>query len=78
MKHISLLVLVILVGCASRPTSDELEVEAAKTGEWSAVEDRERMNDKMRALPDLKCPEHLMLVCVKDGAYEECACRSPH
>jgi hypothetical protein len=78
MKHITLLVLIALVGCASRPTSDELEVEAAKTGEWSAVEDRERMNEKMRAMPELKCPEHLMLICIKDGAHEECFCRPPH
>ena len=74
----SLLVLIVLVGCASRPTIDELEVEAAKTGDWSAVENRERMNERMRVTQDLKCPEHLMLTCIKNGGYEDCACQSPH
>ena len=78
MKYLSLLVLIALVGCASRPTTEELEVDATKTGEWSAVEDRERMNKKMRVTPELKCPEHLMLICIKDGGHEECSCRSPH
>ena len=71
----SLLVLIVLVGCASRPTLDELEVEAAKTGDWSAVENRERMNERMRVSQDQKCPEHYTLSCVKNGGYEDCACQ---
>ena len=78
MKYIGLLVLTALVGCASSPTTEELEVDAAKTGDWSAVEDRERMNEKMRVVPELKCPEHLMLICIKDGEHEECFCQPPH
>lgn len=77
MKHMSLLALLVLIGCASRPTAEELEVEAAKTGDWSAVEERARMNEKMRVAPKLKCPEHLMLICIKDGEHEECFCQ-PH
>ncbi len=78
MKYISLLVLIALVGCASRPTTEELELDAAKTGDWSAVDDRERMNEKMRVAPELKCPEHLMLICIINGEHEECYCQSPH
>ena len=78
MKYISLLVLIALVGCASPPTTEELEVDAAKTGDWSAVEEREHMNEKMRVTPKLKCPEHLILLCIKDGAHEACHCASPH
>ena len=77
MKYISLLVLIALVGCASPPTTEELEVDAAKTGDWSAVEDRARMNEKMSVEPKLSCPEHLMLICIKDGEHEECFCQSP-
>jgi len=78
MKYISLLVLIVLVGCASPPTTEELEVDAAKTGDWSAVEDRARMNEKMSVAPKLKCPEHLILMCIKDGAHEDCSCVPPH
>lgn len=77
MKYMSLLVLIVLVGCASRPTLDELEVEAARTGDWSAVENRERMNERMRVTQDLKCPADLMLNCKKNGAHEDCVCQ-PH
>ena len=78
MKYASLLVLVALVGCASPPTLEELEIDAAKTGDWSAVDDRTRMNKKMRVTPKPKCPEHLMLLCYKDGGHEECFCQSPN
>lgn len=64
----------VLVGCAARPTTENLEVQAAQTGDWSAVENRELMNEKMRVTPKLKCPEDLILLCVKDGAHEECYC----
>lgn len=56
---------------------EELEIEAAEqTGDWEAVDDRARMVERMSATPELKCPEHLMLICVKDGEHEVCACQS--
>jgi hypothetical protein len=78
MRIVSILALFILVGCAARPTTDELEAEASVTGNWTAVEDRERMNKKMRVNPELRCPENLMLFCTKDGAHEECYCMPHH
>jgi hypothetical protein len=75
MKYMSLLVLIVLVGCTSRPTLDELEVEAAKTGDWSAVENRERMNERMRVRQDPKCPRNYTLSCKINGAHEDCVCR---
>lgn len=77
MKYLSLFVLIALVSCASRPTTEELEDDAVKTGDWSTVENRERMNEKMTEASKPKCAEHLMLVCIKDGEHEECFCQSP-
>ena len=71
----SLLGLIVLVGCASRPTLDELEVEAMKTGDWSAVENRERMNARMRVTQDQKCPAHYAVSCKINGAHEDCVCQ---
>lgn len=77
MKRISLLILIGLFGCTSQPTVEELEIAAAEeTGNWEAVDDRARMVEKMSVTPELKCPEHLMLICVKDGEHEECYCQS--
>ena len=33
--------LMVAAGCATQPTMDELEQEAAETGDWSRVEHRE-------------------------------------
>lgn len=77
MKRLSLLVLIGLFGCSSQPTLEELETEAAEqTGDWEAVDDRARMVERMSATPELKCPEHLMLICVKEGEHEECYCQA--
>ena len=67
----------MLVGCAARPTLEELEAQAAVTGDWTAVEKRERMNEKMRVQTRPECPEGFILYCRKKSAQEYCECVSP-
>ena len=43
MKFIILFTLVFAVGCASRPTLEQLEEEANTTGNWTTVERREEL-----------------------------------
>lgn len=76
MKQVCLLAVLALFGCTSQPTSEELESEALETGDWSGVDERERMTERMKVAPKPKCPEHLMLLCIKDGEHEECFCQS--
>ena len=45
-KFVGILALCLLVGCSTRPTIEELEAEALDTGDWSAVEKRQRMDEK--------------------------------
>ena len=76
MKQVCLLAVIALFGCTSQPTTEELESEALETGDWSEVEQRARVIERMSAESKPKCPEHLMLVCIKDGEHEECFCAS--
>jgi hypothetical protein len=77
MKLVGVLVFCLLVGCASRPTLEELKAEASVTGDWSAVEKRERMNRKMNVQAERQCDPGLMLMCSKRTAKEICSCVRP-
>jgi len=69
--------LIVLAGCVTRPTMDELEMEASKTGDWSEVERREaRDRARMESTPP-DCPQHLMKLCVKQGQKRTCSCVEP-
>ena len=75
---ISLLTLALAVGiagCASRPSMEELESEAMRTGDWSEVEQRKRMDRQMgRVDSDSQCPSGESLLCRQKGEREECEC----
>lgn len=74
-----LLLLTVLVGCASRPSMQELKEEAMDTGDWSEVHKRQRMDRAMgRVTPDAPCPEDMILRCSKKGERELCDCIYPH
>ncbi len=77
MKVLSLMILCLLVGCASKPTLEELEAEASITGDWSAVENRERMNRRMGVQDERQCEPGYMLMCNKRSAKEICSCVRP-
>jgi hypothetical protein len=74
MKTLAIAALILLVGCAGRPTLEQLETEASISGDWTAVESRERMNARMRTDMEPKCPEGRYLLCEKKGEREICAC----
>jgi hypothetical protein len=78
MKVVGIMVLCLLVGCSARPTVDELEAEAVATGDWAAVEKRERMDRRMGLVdPSNQCPNGEALLCNKKGKHEDCECVSP-
>lgn len=73
------LMVAIAAGCASRQSMDELELEAMRTGDWSAVEQRQRMDRKMGLNdPDNACDNDSVLLCSKKGARESCECVTPN
>ncbi len=66
--------MVTMAGCAStQPSMAELEAEALETGDWSAVERRERMQAKgFAGIPD--CPGRMIATCERFGVQQRCTC----
>ncbi len=71
-------VVLLLAGCASRPTLEELEAEAAITGDFSRIE---RYNKVDRAMNKVDanpvCKNGYVLVCHTKAERENCSCNSP-
>ncbi len=74
MKILIVLVLVGLAGCTVSPTPEELETQALLTGDWSAVESRERSLARQKARISPSCPSGYVTYC-EDRFYDTvCAC----
>jgi len=74
MKTLAIVALIFLVGCAGRPTLEQLEAEASTTGDWTEVEQRERMIERMRVQTEPECKEGYFYYCRVKGAQEICSC----
>lgn len=74
MKVVSIFALFLLIACATRPTLEELEAEALATGDWAAVERRERTQRRLGLPGTQKCREGFAFVCIKNGMNEFCSC----
>ena len=71
---ISIFVLSILGACAPATPLEELEQQALVTGDWSAVELRERVMRTQLGGDLPKCLEDELRVCIDEGAVEHCLC----
>jgi hypothetical protein len=79
MRIVGIISLCLLVGCTARPTIEELKEEALDTGDWSAVEKRQRMDDKWGVVKtDSACRGGRVELCQTKSAQEVCDCVSPH
>jgi hypothetical protein len=74
MKVLVLLGVLILTGCISAPTLEQLETQAFLTGDWSAVERRQRTIAKRAALRTIQCPAGYIAVCKKQIGEDRCGC----
>lgn len=74
MKFLILCTLMIVVGCAARPTLEQLENEANKTGDWTAVERREDLIKKRLETTAPGCPVGLSKKCYQEIFGIECYC----
>ena len=74
MKISGVLILIFLVGCAARPTLEELEAQAMATGDWSAVEKRELLLRRSGHRIGSNCPDDTTLICVDEMGKERCDC----
>ena len=78
MKIFGLTMLLFLVGCAPIKSMQQLENEAMLTGDWTAVENRERAMARKaeREGVKLKCPIGYVAFCQAFTARDECSCVS--
>ena len=75
MKTLAMLMVIVLAGCASKPTFTELEDQALATGDWSEVEAREKGMNRLRRTTGEECPDGAAKVCVDNGGTPYCQCR---
>lgn len=71
---ITLLALVVLTGCGSMKTLEELEAEALLSGDWSAVELRERQTARRNLNSSIYCPPGRIGYCEAEFGKTECSC----
>lgn len=75
MKITSLLMIALLAGaCAAPPTLEELEFEALQSGDWSAVERRERAMARRAARQPVQCPKGEIEFCDSRFGERTCEC----
>lgn len=76
MKVVGIVLLCLLAGCVARPTLEELETQAMLTGDWSAVEKRERSIERRRARTGIECDIGLTAYCEITAGHRACTCVS--
>jgi len=73
-KGIVILALILLAGCAEFMPLEQLESQAFLTGDWSAVEKRERMIARRNMYSNMQCPPGTIGYCETYGSPARCSC----
>ena len=73
-KVLALLGALLLTGCGSMPSLEQLEEQAFLSGDWSAVEKRERLIARRIAIRGPQCPVGMVAFCEKRGVQKLCGC----
>ncbi len=73
-KVLVLLGALILTGCVSIPSLEQLEEQAFLSGDWSAVEQRERLLARRIENRGLQCPAGMVDFCEMHGEQKRCEC----
>ena len=76
MRVIVAIVLGLLAGCASGPTLEQLEAQAFATGDWTAVEKRERRLQRRNEQSGIECPQGFVSFCESFAGVDRCGCLS--
>ena len=75
MKYLGVVLVVLgLAACAPYPTLEELEHEALLSGDWTAVERRERSMQRRAAERRPTCGGGYIAVCRNEIGRSECLC----
>lgn len=74
MKGIIILALLSLAGCGTLVPLEQLEQDALLTGDWSAVEKRERIVARREMKNGPSCPSGQVAVCDVRMSKQRCSC----
>ena len=74
MRVVLILTACLLAGCASGPSLERLEERALVTGDWSAVEARERSIQRRAVRVGINCLAGFVSYCETSMATKRCAC----
>ena len=71
---ITVLALILLAGCAGFVPMEELESRAFVTGDWSLVEQRERLIERRKLRSYMQCSPGYIGYCQEDFGRKGCSC----
>ena len=74
MKNILLLTLLMMAGCSGMVSMEALEKEALMTGDWTDVEQRERIIALRDERSGKSCPAGSTSYCEFEFGQEQCQC----
>ncbi len=74
MRVLVILGVMLVAGCGSFASMEELEREAMLTGDWSAVEQRERIIARREEQQGLNCPSGYVSYCERIVGQTKCMC----
>jgi len=74
MKFPGLFAFFLVAGCAAGPTTQELETQAFVSGDWSKVEQRERMVSRRQFRNGIQCSSSHFGYCEVRFGKKVCTC----
>ena len=73
-KGIMILALLFAAGCSAYVPLEQLEAEALVTGDWSKVEERQRMLTRRNLRSSIACPTGSVGYCQTGFGEQRCSC----
>jgi hypothetical protein len=73
-KGIMILALLFAAGCSAYVPLEQLEAEALVTGDWSKVEERQRMITRRNLRSSIACPPGTIGYCEVEIGGQHCSC----
>ena len=68
--------MLFLAACADFQTLEELEFAALQSGDWTAVERREKSIARRKANRGYQCPGDTIAICEQRAGANRCSCSS--
>jgi hypothetical protein len=73
-KGIMILALLFVAGCSAYVPLEQLEAEALVTGDWSKVDERQRIIARRNLRSSISCPPGTIGYCEVDAGAPRCSC----